>query len=73
MINDDQIAEHTLNTADEYINRSIEGLEEDCNMDGTDTPAEFQKKSIDAHFKIFEKNSNGKHMRLFGESNTKSA
>ena len=41
---------------------------EDCNMPGSETQGDFHLKSIDTHFKKFEKNANGKHRRLFNGS-----
>ena len=42
--------------------------EEECNLPGTTTPAEFLLRSIDTHYRKFEKNASDKNKRLFNAS-----
>ena len=44
--------------------------DEDFEMPGTSTPAEFLLRSIDTHFAHFEKNASGKHGRLFNHKSS---
>ena len=40
----------------------------ECNLPGTQTPAEFLLRSIDTHYRNFEKNASDRHKRLFNAS-----